>query len=166
MLILRVRQLSGSRSSLHKGLSSFGLRCEKSLANLEHILRCLHQAALEALISNSLKRLEGEVVNWYHYWRQRRLMCLSWFSESSNGRRSLSTTWPWNIKPSLIILWGVCWMFYPDGESTRTPGQAEVFPNPLWTGHTPQPPQQSISPNPREWQSRFQECSHSLTNWT
>ena len=28
-------------------------------------------------------------------------------------RRSPTPSWPWNIKTSLIVLWGVCWMFYP-----------------------------------------------------
>ena len=28
------------------------------------------------------------------------------------GRRTNGTTWPWSIKISLMVLWGVCWMFY------------------------------------------------------
>jgi hypothetical protein len=29
--------------------------------------------------------------------------------------RTPGATWPWNIKPALLVLWGVCWMFiYPD----------------------------------------------------
>ena len=27
-------------------------------------------------------------------------------------RRPPSPCWPWNIRTSLIVLWGVCWMFY------------------------------------------------------
>lgn len=38
-----------------------------------------------------------------------------WFSEFPGGRRLVSTTWPWTIRPALAVLWGVCWMFY--GES-------------------------------------------------
>ena len=30
-------------------------------------------------------------------------------------RRVLSTMWPWNIKPALVVLWGVCWMFVYQG---------------------------------------------------
>lgn len=35
-----------------------------------------------------------------------------WFSDFPGECRPLSTTWPWTIKSSLAILWGVCWMFY------------------------------------------------------
>ena len=161
LLILRLRRFSGSQctgslGTLGNPLYSFGLECEKGLANLEHMLRCLQQAALEALIQISLKRLEGDLVAWYQYWRQRRHTSVSWFSEWSSSRRPLSTTWPWNIKPSLIVLWGVCWMFYADGDSTRMPDQAEGFPYTFWTGHSPQPPQEAASATvPRKWQGDF-----------
>lgn len=155
LLILRIRRFFGSQSTgglgtLGEPLSSFGLECEKGLANLEHMLRCLQQAALEALIQISLKRLEGDLVAWYQYWRQRRHASVSWFSEWSSSRRPLRTTWPWNIKPSLIVLWGVCWMFYADGETPSMQDQAEGFQYTFWTGHPPQSP-----PSPaafREWQ--------------
>lgn len=35
------------------------------------------------------------------------------FAEFPNRRRPKCTTMPWNIWPSLMVLWGVCWMFYP-----------------------------------------------------
>jgi hypothetical protein len=35
------------------------------------------------------------------------------FAEFPNQRRPKCTTMPWNIWPSLVVLWGVCWMFYP-----------------------------------------------------
>jgi hypothetical protein len=34
------------------------------------------------------------------------------FSVYPNSRRPLCKTMPWDILPSLVILWGVCWMFY------------------------------------------------------
>jgi hypothetical protein len=35
-----------------------------------------------------------------------------WFFEWPGGKRRLNSTWPWaDVKPSLLILWGVCWMF-------------------------------------------------------
>jgi hypothetical protein len=34
------------------------------------------------------------------------------FAEFPNRRRPKCTTMPWNIWPSLVVLWGVCWMFY------------------------------------------------------
>lgn len=40
---------------------------------------------------------------------------LGWFFEWPGGRHPLNTTWPWaDVKPSLVVLWGVCWMFAID----------------------------------------------------
>jgi hypothetical protein len=36
------------------------------------------------------------------------------FSEFPNRLRPPCTTMPWNIWPSLVVLWGVCWMFYKE----------------------------------------------------
>ena len=33
-------------------------------------------------------------------------------SEPPGRRRPPSPSWPWSIKTSLIVLWGVCWMFF------------------------------------------------------
>jgi hypothetical protein len=35
------------------------------------------------------------------------------FAEFPNRRRPKCTTMPWTIWPSLVVLWGVCWMFHP-----------------------------------------------------
>jgi hypothetical protein len=35
------------------------------------------------------------------------------YSEFSQRRRPPCTTMPWSIWPPLMVLWGVCWMFYP-----------------------------------------------------
>ena len=37
----------------------------------------------------------------------------AWISinEWPDSRRFLSTTWPWNVRVALLVLWGVCWMF-------------------------------------------------------
>ncbi|SPN98762.1 uncharacterized protein DNG_01803 [Cephalotrichum gorgonifer] len=34
------------------------------------------------------------------------------FFEFPNNLRHLCTTMPWSIWPALVVLWGVCWMFY------------------------------------------------------
>lgn len=104
-----------------------GSRCPKTVANLEHLLRCLQQAAYVALISDMLRAIEADLACWHHqYWEQSRASFHGWFSEWPNGQRPLNTTWPWNVKPSLVVLWGVCWMFYGDDTGrTRKP--------PLWT---------------------------------
>jgi hypothetical protein len=42
-----------------------------------------------------------------------------------NRRRPKCTTMPWEIWPSLVVLWGVCWRFYPpafyQNENQRQP---------------------------------------------
>jgi len=38
------------------------------------------------------------------------------FSGISENDQPMCITMPWNIRPALIVLWGVCWMFYnPEG---------------------------------------------------
>lgn len=34
------------------------------------------------------------------------------FSGISDNDQPMCITIPWNIRPALIVLWGVCWMFY------------------------------------------------------
>ena len=51
-----------------------------------------------------------------------------WCAEFANNLRPVSTTWPWNIRPSLAVLWGVCWMFYPqqgDGDGQQQQPQRQ-----------------------------------------
>jgi hypothetical protein len=108
LLLERLRQSQGS----HVDDRDDDLNFAKYNANLEHLLRCLQQAALEALIHLSLKFIEAEALRWNNWLRRLAQIVDGWFAEWPNGRHPLSTTWPWNIKPSLVILWGVCWMFY------------------------------------------------------
>lgn len=89
------------------------IRYEKFIANLEHILHCLQQAARQVL-HDSLELLKAEI----HRWQQRKALDDDWFAEWPSGRRPLSTTWPWNIKPSLVVLWGVCWKFFVEYNSS------------------------------------------------
>ena len=52
------------------------------------------------------------------------------FTEWPGGRRrALSTTWPWNVKTSLMVLWGVCWMFYesPGLNNSLDPHLIDLF---------------------------------------
>lgn len=79
---------------------------ESFIANYEHLLLSLRRQLIDALARKVIEALlEGG-----HDKKQRKL--LSWFAEFPNNHRPLSTTWPWAIKPSLAVLWGVCWMFY------------------------------------------------------
>jgi hypothetical protein len=50
-----------------------------------------------------------------------------------NRRRPKCTTMPWEIWPSLVVLWGVCWMFYPpafyqNGNQRQHPLDYEQLP--------------------------------------
>lgn len=75
------------------------------------------QRYLEAYIAGSFGRAFGraleslsEVVS-----RLRAVFGIGWFFEWPSGLHPLNSTWPWaDVKPSLIVLWGVCWMFYPE----------------------------------------------------
>lgn len=148
-LLDRLHGLSGS--SLAKQRNNHGssccssLKCEKLVANLEHLLQCLQQAAFEALISHALEeRLDGDILHWRQHWQQRRRRNEGWFAEWPNGQHPLNTTWPWNVKPSLVVLWGVCWMFYDnEGWMVReSRGHVNESVN-LWTR---QPHQQLVPP--------------------
>ena len=117
-----------------------GLQCQKAAANLEHMLRCLQAAALEALAHCYLKAVEAEFAHWHSYWQQRWQTGDAWFTEWPSGRRPLNTTWPWDVKVSLLVLWGVCWMFYGDSGMPRKPQAAEFFSEDFGTGQSPHGP--------------------------
>lgn len=74
---------------------------ETFVANYEHLLLRLQAELIEALARKTLEELlEGR-----HDKNQRRL--LSWFTEFAEKPRPLSTSFPWTIKSSLAVLWGV-----------------------------------------------------------
>ena len=86
---------------------------EVFLANLEHLLLGLRWTLKQALVRKSVAIAQEHGLYWKKYYQtQRKLGGDSWFSEFPNNRHPLSTTWPWSIRPSLAVLWGVCWMFY------------------------------------------------------
>lgn len=107
---------------------------EAFIANYEHLLLRLQTELVDAL---GRKVLEALLLG-SHDKKQRRL--LAWFTEFADKPRPLST-FPWTIKPSLAVLWGVCWMFYnpsgrPNGprDNHRVP-QAALLQNmqlPQW----------------------------------
>ena len=96
----------------------------KFIANLEHLLRCLRQIALDSIVRHCNDLVEAHILHWYDYWQHQKRIDEGRFAEWPNGQRPLSTTWPWNIKPSLLVLWGVCWMFYGQNQTpTSNPHQ-------------------------------------------
>jgi hypothetical protein len=89
---------------------------ENFIANYEHMLLRLQTALVEALARKAL----GELLHGGHDKKQRKL--LSWFTEFAEKPQPLSTSFPWTIKASLAVLWGVCWMFYGSRDSQPTGG--------------------------------------------
>lgn len=84
------------------------LRAAGSIQNFAQdidLLRWLKLASL--LISWLIKRSRK-----YHYLLLSCTYILIHFLEFPKGIPHLCTTMPWTIWPSLIVLWGVCWMFY------------------------------------------------------
>ena len=115
----RIKSRCHRNKNLHDVLADDNDK-QKFIANLEHLLLCIQQAALQALVRLSSGLVEADVHHWHQYWKQRKQVDDAWFTEWPGGRHPLSTTWPWNIKPSLLVLWGVCWMFYSSNEPVTT----------------------------------------------
>lgn len=127
-------------SDVAKDSLSGEVKCDNFVANLQHLLWSLQQIALEAIIRHYLNIVEAHILHWHLHWQLSKRIGEGWFAEWPNGHRPLSTTWPWNIKPSLLVLWGVCWMFYgPSGNHnrrpTRNPRGAAQLSEDLRTGH-------------------------------
>ena len=130
-LISRLEVVSGDSSNASKSWNEYDPDCkrlknERFIANLLHLLRRLQHVLFQILVHRSIKHVDELVSNWRDYWLQRKKLDDGWFTEWPSGERPLSTTWPWNIRPSLVILWGVCWMFYPQvQDSTQNNGQGD-----------------------------------------
>ena len=86
---------------------------ETFFANLVHLIMSIRKAAMDAIVRSLLEAIQISLLRWYQFWFHKHSID-DWFAEWPNGQRPLSTTWPWNIKPALLVLWGVCWMFYYD----------------------------------------------------
>ena len=113
---------------------------EAILANYEHLLMRLQSQLMAAL---SRKALEVLLLGDYDK-KQHRL--LSWFTEFSDKRRPLSTSL--DMKPSLAVLWGVCWMFYNSSQTNngRVPREAVLQHVDLAGWRTPEPTECEYAP--------------------
>ena len=111
-----------------------GYRNETWIANLLHLLLCLRALAYELLIKMRMKLLMPTIKDWYLEWDQEQVSHQNewqqqkianrnqmWFAEWPGRRPPLNTTWPWLVKPSLMVLWGVCWMFYGENAYQSSP---------------------------------------------
>ena len=101
-----------------------------TVANLQHLLLCLQSSLVLALSRKLAEIIRRHLHNADPQKRRHKFGLGSeiWCSEFSRNQRPLNTTWPWSIKPSLAVLWGVCWMFYPHSGHLQDPtGMADVI---------------------------------------
>ena len=102
---------------------------ENILANLEHLLLCLKEQLIRLLIAELRELVQTHVIECQ---RDQKQHTKELILEFPDGRHPLSTTWPWSIRPSLAVIWGVCWMFivYCDREGNMRdhPSGALVLP--------------------------------------
>jgi hypothetical protein len=100
----------------------FYVKVQAKRETLQQMLRKqLDQEAREQLEQAEREQLEHERIA--RLWRSleylallllsilRFLLGCSKFGGFQNRQRPRCTTMPWNIWPSLVVLWGVCWMF-------------------------------------------------------
>lgn len=100
------------------GLSDLRMLLDATfIANLLHLLFRLQRRLFQVLINQTIQQIEDITRHWREYLQQQKKLGNNWFKEWPDGRRPLNTTWPWNIRPSLVVLWGVCWMFYYNGSA-------------------------------------------------
>lgn len=78
----------------------------------------LRRAMREEVGRGILERLD-RIIQTLQRWLNLFALFLSrfFFFEYPNNLRHLCTTMPWSIWPALVVLWGVCWMFYGEAES-------------------------------------------------
>lgn len=135
--------------------------CEEYIANLEHLIMCIHTCAMDAIAHHFLNVIKDTILRWYQLWLYKRGAVDVWFTEWPDGRHLLNRTWPWNVEPALLVLWGVCWMFFDyKGTAPWEPqkfGRSESPGTPIWTRQAAafvQPSQPSRKYNPA--------CHHTL----
>ena len=86
---------------------------EMSLANLDYLLLRLRGSLVQEYMRR-VRHIASICTDIYHPARRKPLKLggEKWCSEYANKKRPQSTTWPWNIRSALAILWGDCWMFH------------------------------------------------------
>lgn len=88
-------------------------RLETLAANLQRARLALQHVLIQASL---------EWCAWGAHRKRQLEQRASCFSVFPGSVRPLSTTWPWTIKPSLAVLWGVCWQFYASSRSFGSTG--------------------------------------------
>ena len=97
---------------------------ETYLANLDHLLLCLKDQLLRLLVAKLVELVHRHVIECQ---RDQSKRSEDWFFEFPDARHPLSTTWPWSIRPSLAVLWGVCWMFYNHNDNQSPPQTQQLL---------------------------------------
>lgn len=77
-------------------------------ANLVHLLLRLQGQLIRLLVSQLVHLVQQHVNDCQ---RDQSKHSEDWFFEFPDARHPQTTTFPWTIKASLVVLWGVCWMF-------------------------------------------------------
>ena len=112
-LLQTLKRTAGRRSgvkTIAEGNELLDLTLDETyLSNLEHLLLCLREQILRLVVAK-LFNAQKHLIECQK--DQDKHSDADWFSEFPDARHPLSTTWPWSIKPSLAVIWGVCWMFY------------------------------------------------------
>ena len=82
-------------------------------ANFVHLPARVRQRLLQTFMHEAWNETADDTPEWrFRSRRQLKYGGNKWCAEFANNLRPVSTTWPWSIRPSLAVLWGVCWMFY------------------------------------------------------
>ncbi|KAH4375250.1 hypothetical protein HBH99_217220 [Parastagonospora nodorum] len=103
----------------------------KNLAKKRKVVRRYELSSDEEKTPEDLEREERldrleRLYKWYIRFVQfleklfKALMFICAFSVFPNEHRPPCKTMPWDIIPSLVVLWGVCWMFYNPANGTQT----------------------------------------------
>ncbi|WPH02546.1 Hypothetical protein R9X50_00541100 [Acrodontium crateriforme] len=98
---------------------------ETYLANLEHMLLCFQDQILRLLVARLIGLAQKHLIDCQ---KNQGKESDDWFSVFPDCRHPLSTTWPWSIKSSLAVIWGVCWMFFADVDWTGQPATLSASP--------------------------------------
>ena len=112
------------------------LEPQSYLPHFEHVLRCIQHVLIFHLLRQDWEPQHQDVLRTHQDWEARRRRLCDWFAEWPGGRPPLNSTMPWNIRPSLVVLWGVCWMFYRSrGGSRQEPAGGWVPSQPVGQGN-------------------------------
>jgi len=95
------------------------------IANLRHLLLCLKHQLIAQLVARLIELVYKHVADCQ---KDQCRQSDQWFFEFPDAQHPLNTTWPWtDVPPSLVVLWGICWMFYGYNESTQPSAGPKTF---------------------------------------